>query len=96
MLDGVKIMVGGEEMTLPHLNWRSVKRFFKDITGGALDDPDRAIDLMPEMLLEALVRNYPEITQAELEDRMTPGEMLAAIPKLLEVSGFTRVAAGEA
>jgi hypothetical protein len=96
MLDGVKIKVGGEEMTLPPLNWKATRKFFKDVTGGALDDPEQAVDLMPELLLASLARNYPELTQEELEERITPGEVLAAIPLLLQVSGFTQAQAGEA
>jgi len=96
MLDGVKIKVGGEDMTLPPLNWKAARKFFKNIVGGSLEDPEQAVDLMPELLFAALARNYPDLTQSDLEDRITPGEVLAAIPALLEVSGFTPAAPGEA
>jgi len=95
MPDGEKIMVGGEEMILPPLNWKSSRKFFKAVTSGALENPDEAVDLMPELLFAALVRNYPELTQEALEDRITPGEVLAAIPILLRVSGFSQAQAGE-
>ena len=96
MLDGVDILVGGETMILPPLNWRSAKKFFKDITSGSLDNPELAIDLMPQILFAALARNYPDLTQDELEDRITPGEILSVIPKLLTVSGFVEAPKGEA
>jgi hypothetical protein len=96
MFEGITIKVGGEDMVLPPLNWKAAKRFYKDIISGDINDPEKAIDLMPEMLHVALARNYPELTQAELEDTITPGELLAAIPQLLAVSGFIQAQAGEA
>ena len=96
MIEGVMIKVGGEEKTLPPLNWKAAKRFYKKITGGDLNDPEKVIDLFPVLLHTALLRNYPELTQEELEEVITPGELLAAIPLLLQVSGFTQASSGEA
>lgn len=96
MLDGEKIMVGGEEMVLPPLNWKATRKFFKAVTTGELNDPDKAIDLMPELLFAALARNYPELTQEVMEDVITPGELMAAVPALLRVSGFSQAQVGEA
>jgi hypothetical protein len=96
MFEGITIKVGGEDMVLPPLNWKAAKRFYKEITTGEINDPDKAIDLMPELLHAALVRNYPELTMAALEDAIAPGELLAAIPLLLSVSGFTQSQEGGA
>lgn len=94
--EGVVIIVGGEDLTLPPLNWAGAKKFFKHIVAGEINNPEIAIDLMPEMLLAALIRNYPDLTMAALEQVITPGELLAAIPILMTMSGFTQAQAGEA
>jgi hypothetical protein len=96
MFEGKTIKVGGEDMVLPPLNWKAAKRFYKDIISGDINDPEKAIDIMPDMLHAALVRNYPELTQAALEDIIAPGELLAAIPILLSVSGFLQAPEGGA
>jgi len=96
MFEGIMIKVNGEDMVLPPLNWRATKRFYKDIISGDINDPAKAIDLMPEMLHAALARNYPELTQDALEDIIAPGELLSAIPLLLSVSGFSQAPKGGA
>ena len=85
MLDGETIKVGGEDRVLPPLNWKACKKWFKAISEGKSYDPE----IMSGMLHSALVRNYPELTEDQMDEALTPTEMLTAIPVLLKLSGFT-------
>ena len=88
MIDGETIKVGGEDKTIPPLNWKGCKKFYRAIAGGGLNDPEVGADAMSGIIYAALVRNYPELTQDQMEEAMTPGEVLAALPVVLRLSGF--------
>ncbi len=92
MIDGKTIQVGGKDHTLPPMNWKVCKKFYKEIVGVKVTD--LSPDIMGELVHSALARNYPELTQEDFEDQVSPGELLGAIPLLLEISGF--VSLGEA
>lgn len=86
MLDGEKIIVGGEEMVMPPLNIKAVKKFYKQLQQGL--DPSQSVEVVTEIIYEALARNYPDLTTEQLEERLSLPEMNEVLPKLLEVSGF--------
>jgi hypothetical protein len=87
MLEGETIKVGGEDKIVPPLNWKGCKKFYGIIASGGLNS-EAGADAMSGLIFAALVRNYPELTQDQMEDMMTPGEVMAALPVVLRISGF--------
>ena len=87
MLEGETIKVGGVDKIVPPLNWKGCKKFYGVIASGALNS-EAGADAMAGLIFAALVRNYPELTQDQMEEDMTPGEVMAALPVVLRLSGF--------
>jgi len=85
MIEGPTIKVGGKEMTMPPLNWKAVKTRWNALVEG---NPDG--EIISEVLHAALVRNYPELNLDEMDETMSPGEVMYAFPLLLKISGFKR------
>ena len=87
MIEGETIKVGGEDRIIPPLNWKGCKKFYGAIASGQLNSETGA-EAMSGLIFAALVRNYPDMTQDEMEEKMSPGEVVAALPIVLRLSGF--------
>ena len=85
MVKGEKIAVGGEEMVLPPLNLDDVEKYWGQLLDGSLF---KDVSACAQIFHSALVRNYPDLTMEEMDDALSPQEMMAAIPVLLRISGF--------
>ena len=83
MIEGPTIKVGGEDKIMPPLNWKAVKTYWRELVAG---NPEG--ETISKVLHAALVRNYPDLTLEALEEAMSPGEVLAAFPLLVKISGF--------
>jgi hypothetical protein len=83
MIDGPTIKMGGEDKIMPPLNWKAVKTYWRELVAG---NPEG--ETISRVLHAALVRNYPDLTLEALEEAMSPGEVLAAFPLLVKISGF--------
>ena len=85
MIKGEKIMVGGEEMVLPPLNLDDVQQYWPEFIEGSLF---KNLKGCAEVFHAALVRNYPDLTLADLTAKMRPGEIVTNLPILMKQSGF--------
>jgi len=83
MIEGPTIRVGGEDKIMPPLNWKAVKTYWRELVAGSPEG-----ETISKVLHAALVRNYPDLTLEALEEAMSPGEVLAAFPLLVKISGF--------
>jgi hypothetical protein len=85
MIKGEKIKVGGEEMVLPPLNLDDVEQHWLALIDGSLF---KNLNGCAEIFHSALVRNYPDLTLAEIKAKMTPGELVLNLQILMKQSGF--------
>jgi hypothetical protein len=97
-LDGVPLRLGGADYVLPPLNLAALEKYWPVIQGWGKEGP---VDLVQrlgeaaELLHAALVRNYPELTLAEVKEGLDLANFPGAVGQLLEVSGLARQAPGE-
>ncbi len=90
----VPIVIGGEVIGVPPMNFASLKRAWPAIR--ALPDMRDAVEqagAVVEIVAAALAAVRPELTIAEIEQRLSGGEVLAlvgAAPRLLAASGLVR------
>ena len=82
MLEGIKINLGGREFTAPplplkvfrlHPDWFEI---LNDLTG--LPTPE-TVEIMTQIILAALQRNYPDLTAETLEDLLDVSNMPIAM-----------------
>ena len=97
--EGTPVRMGGGSYIVPALTMRQVRHYEKDLHRafevGPLSPPEDR-DIALAIIHAAMTRNYPDMTQAELEDmldlRSTPQVFLA----VMGMSGLLEKAAGEA
>lgn len=98
--EGIALKVGDREFVVPPLNWRRIRKLMPVLERISEAGPALGFSITAEMLddcltviYEAVSRNYPEITQDELEDLVD----LVNAPKLiLAVMGQSGLLQGEA
>lgn len=97
MIDGKTISMGGREWTIPPLNFKALRKFREQLGSMSAADLSRS-DMVSEMILEAMRRNYPDLTLAELEDMLDMGNILPVVEAVLAASGLVQkeAASGEA
>lgn len=94
MIDGVMIKMGGRDWQVPPINLKSVKALGPKIDALAnMTSQFEMIPLVGEIVLHALRRNYPEVTQDEVEDMIDLGNAQSVMEAILFQSGFNK--AGE-
>jgi hypothetical protein len=90
MVDGPKIMLGGVERVFAPLNFKALRRVGPRMgvltaltkKEAGLVVPEEAQDLVLEIVLSSLRRNYPEVSQDEVEEHLdfrNVGEIMTAI-----------------
>lgn len=92
-LDGVKINLGGRDYTVPPLTLRMLRKHGENLRQlSTLDDiptPEQ-IDAISAIVLDAMCRNYPELTKDDLDDLVD----MRTLPKLFRAvagqSGLTQ------
>ncbi|MGO9622370.1 MAG: hypothetical protein ACLPT6_13320 [Desulfobaccales bacterium] len=97
MLDGVALQLGGNEYTLPPLNLAALEKYWPMIESWG-EPPASLVQSLSEgaeLLHAALLRNYPELTLAEVKEGLDLASFPAVLAQLLEVSGLTRRPPGE-
>lgn len=102
MIDGPKINLGGVERILAPLNFKALRKVGPRMgllaglkTGMGV--PEEAQDLLVEMVLASLRRNYPEITQEEVEEHLDLRNVEPVVLALLNATGLVKgTAPGEA
>jgi hypothetical protein len=100
--DGVKIKLGGEDYIVPPLSLRQVKKFqaiieeqMEQSIGAASDGPLNGdqVESMKTVILAALQRNYPELTEDWLEDNIDLGNLISVFVAAMGVNGLKKAAA---
>jgi len=96
-LDGVPLKLGGTDYILPPLNLAALEKYWPVIESWG-EPPASLVQRLSEaaeLLHAALLRNYPELTLAEVKEGLDLASFPAILPQLLEVSGLTRRPPGE-
>lgn len=87
MLDGTNITLGGREFVAPPAPF-SVMRKYADIFNGR-QQPD--VMMMADVVLVAIKRNYPDLTQEEFEEKyLDVNNLRTAFDAVMKVSGGVR------
>ena len=97
LLDGVPLRLGGQDYILPPLNLAALEKYWPVIESWG-EPPASLVQRLSEaaeLLHAALLRNYPELTLAEVKEGLDLASFPAILPQLLEVSGLTRRPPGE-
>lgn len=94
MIDGITLKLGEEERVVPPLSLRALRRLapkLKSIQNlGAALPNDEQIDVVVEVVLAALNRNYPEMTKEQVEDALDTGNMTSVLMAIFTSSGLQR------
>lgn len=91
MIEGKKIMLGGEEYTLPPLNIATLKKhkpFFDSLRD--VDRTDPSFDVMADIVFCSLKRNYPDMTQDRLDELLDINNITEAFQAVMTVAGFEK------
>lgn len=84
-LDGVKVDIGGTVFIVPPMNIGTFKRTKAD--RAALGDPqtteDDRIDAAVRVVHASLLRNYPDLTIAEVENLLTFANLRRVLPDVV-------------
>lgn len=101
MIPGVEIKLSGEAYTLPPLNLTNVRKhedFFKRVTRGEIRLDASSDDMLTlgSIVFFALKRNYPDITQEQVEDGIDLNNMVKVFAAVMTAQGFKDAAPGEA
>lgn len=103
LIEGKVIKIGGDEYTMPPLNFKTLKKVLPLIRSwGSEDilaktkagDPDANIEMISrfnEVILLALQRNYPEMTMDILEEKITFQEIMPIVDVIAEISGLVKL-----
>lgn len=90
--DGVKMRVGGRELIVPALTIkqvRSLRAEFDQMQGIKDAAPtDDQIGAVTRVIHSAVVRNYPDMTQDDLEELLDLSTMQAVVKAIMGQSGL--------
>lgn len=91
LLPGVSIAMGGRQWTVPPLTLGQLRRLLpklRQLTEAAATPGDSDIDLLVEIVTEALSRNYPDVTAAAVESLLDIGNAGMVLNAVLAGSGL--------
>ena len=95
--EGVPLKLGGNDYVLPPLNLAALEKYWPVIESWG-EPPASLVGRLSEgaeLLHAALVRNYEDLTLAEVKEGLDLANFPAALAQLLEVSGLVRRLPGE-
>lgn len=98
LIEGVKLNLGGRDFVAPPLNFKALRQLTPKLAIlAAMNDvpTNEQTDVVLDVVLAALVRNYPELTRDELEDRLDLANLTRALEAIMGASGLERTT-GEA
>lgn len=100
-LDGVPIQLGGVQYILPPCSLGTLKRHAKGIDafakmGSNFTLNEAAIDTIHSVVVEALRRNYPDVTADFVADNLGVDQIMPTFQAAMDVSGLMRKAAAAA
>jgi hypothetical protein len=71
MLDGIVVVIGEKEYTIPVLNFKSIREMVKLTERmSAAQSIEERLGTMSDIVLNGLKRNYPELTKEEIEEQL--------------------------
>lgn len=82
LLEGVKINMGGRDFIVPPLNFAALRRLGPElaIAETVTSAPTlQELEAVVKLVHAALVRNYPEITLAEVEELLDMGNTISVL-----------------
>lgn len=89
--DGVTLKLGGKEYVVPPLSLKLIRKYQTQLSdlGNIKGVPQASqIDLIMEVILDAIKRNYPDFTMEELEDLIDVKNMRDLFQAIMGVSGL--------
>lgn len=93
MIEGATIKLAGTEYVVPPLNLSSIKRLKADLlkvnSGEANED---AMDSIARIVHAALVRNYPDMTIEQVEEKLDLQNFPQVLAAVMGNSGFVKKA----
>jgi hypothetical protein len=94
--DGVEVKLGGKKLTVPPLSFKLLRKYQEKLaTLGNLSNipTPTQVDVVIDVMLEAIQRNYPDYTKDELESNLDIGNMKEVFHAVMSVSGLMGVSA---
>ena len=91
MIEGQKLQLGGREFIAPPAPFMCMRKYADMFNGKA----EATAEIMADIILITLQRNYPELTQDELDMLLDVENMRAAFKVVMRVSGMKDAAPGE-
>jgi hypothetical protein len=91
IIDGVPIRMGGKDFTVPPLNFklvRSLRAKLVEISFIKSTPTDAQIDIIVDVVLSALKRNYPDMKAADLDDLLDLGNTSQVLRAIMGAAGF--------
>ena len=95
---GQWVSLGGREMLVPPLSLGTIKAMQAEVEAlqhmAGVPTPAQ-IDTVIGLFHAALVRNYPDVTRAEVEDDVDLGNYAELLAAVMSISGFRREQPGQ-
>lgn len=92
MVDGKSVKLGEKDYVVPPLNLKALRRLLPSIeqlkSSGIPSNED--MDVIVDIVHTALLRNYPELTKAEVEDGLDMANMKVVLGIVLGQSGLSQ------
>lgn len=91
IIDGVELKIGVRTFIVPPLNFKRVRQLrdklvlISQVRGVPTD---AQMDLIVEVCLSAIERNYPEVKKAQLEELLDLGNAAAVLRAVMGVAGL--------
>jgi hypothetical protein len=94
---GVPVYMNGQNYYIPSLSTRDFRANYETLTAAPAADasPSEPFDRYIPVILLAVARNYPDVTQEQLEDWLDLYTFRLAIAAVQNASGMTPVTEGE-
>lgn len=93
LADGVWVRMGGRrEYLVPALNFRALRELqpeLEKVSGGGMNSLEQ-MGVVVKIAHASLKRNYPDMTEADVEDLIDTGNVSAVFSALVSVSGLAR------
>ncbi|MDP5209994.1 hypothetical protein [Microbulbifer sp. 2205BS26-8] len=92
---GIPIALGDKTFVFPPLNLGALEQLQERLQNFSADTSPESISVVIDAALASLVRNYPEITRAEVVELIDLGNMLEIFQAVMDISGLRRKALEE-
>jgi len=97
MIDGKVLMIGDQKFIVPAINFKGVKKIEELLkrlgsipaAGGFLRIDQ--IDILTEIVLVGLSRNYPDLTKQQLEEILDMNNIQTVLEAVTAQAGFKKV-----